>query len=191
MAEQITDKKLKNKRFRKTEEAIIMAFFTAKEILSVDRLIKIAGISRSTLYRHHKSVYEIAPNYERYILKKYNRALKRSLKIKRVRLPGIYRKTLIFIKSHHQIIEFLLQYGKPDLIEKMINMLKPKLISTGKITNEAMFEIYCKEVSGVITRWILDGSAKSEILSVVDKIIYLTDSAKLRLSPITEQTKIC
>ena len=191
MGERITDKKLKNKRFKKTEETIIMAFFTAREILSVDRLIKIAGISRSTLYRHHKTVYEIAPNYERYILKKYNRALKRVLKTKRIRLSCIYRKMLIFIRTHHQIIEFILKYGKPDLIEKMINTLRPKLIFTGKITNEAMFEIYCKEVSGVIVRWILDGSAKSEILSVVDKIIYLTDSAKLRLGPITEQTKIC
>lgn len=166
-----------------------MALFTAREILSVDRLIKIAGISRSTLYRHHKSVYEIAPNYERYILKKYNRALKRVLKTKRIRLSCIYRKMLIFIRTHHQIIKFILKYGKPDLIEKMINTLRPKLIFTGKITNEAMFEIYCKEVSGVIVRWILNGSEKSEILSVVDKIIYLTDSAKLRLGPITEQTE--
>lgn len=166
-----------------------MALFTAKEILSVDRLIKIAGISRSTLYRHHKSVYEITPNYELYILKKYSRALKRTLKTQRAKLPCVYRKILIFIKSHHQIIEFLLQYGKSNLIEGMINMLKSKLFSTGKITNEAMFEIYCKEVSGVIVHWLLNGSEKSEILSVVDKIIYLTDSAKLRLGPITEQIK--
>ena len=191
MGERITDKKLKNKRFKKTEETIIMAFFTAREILSVDRLIKIAGISRSTLYRHHKSVYEIAPNYERYILKKYNRALKRVLKTKRIRLPCIYRKMLIFIRTHHQIIEFILKYGKPDLLEKMIDMLKPKLISTGKITDEIVFKVYSKEVSGIIAHWILNGSEKSEILSIVKKIIYLTDSAKLRLGPITEQTKIC
>ncbi len=185
MGERITDKKLKNKRFKKTEEAIIMALFAAKETLSIDRIIRIAGISRSTLHRHHKTVYDIIPNYERYILRKYERSITCVLKIKKIRLACVYRKTLIFIRVYHRIIELLIKYGKPDIIEKIIAVIKPKILATGKITNTAMFAIYTKEVSEIIAQWVLNGFDKAEILNTVEKIMYLTNSAKDRLGPIT------
>ena len=72
----ITEKRLKDKRFRDTEEAIVMAFFVLKDKICLKRLIKTAGISRSTLYRHHENINKIVPDYEEYMVSKYKRFIK-------------------------------------------------------------------------------------------------------------------
>ncbi len=185
MGERITERKLRNKRFRRTEEAIILAFFTARELLSAERLIKLAGISRSTLYRHHHTIYEIAPDYERYILKKYKKFVQRFKGVKQVRLKQFYQKFLIFLRAHYKIIIFLLKYGSPNLIEKMLLTSKSKIPNLKKINNE-IFIIYTKEISGIIEDWLFKGADKNEILPTVHKIIYLTNSAKARLAPIMD-----
>ena len=183
-ASRITEKKLKNKRFKRTEDAIIAAFFLSREVLSVDRLVKLAGISRSTLHRHHKNIYEIAPDYKQYILAKYRRMINRLLKTKRTKLSRIYYKILIFLIAYQRIIEFLLRSGDTGLIEDMVTYLSPKISSTHKITNSEILAIYNKEVSGVIEQWIAGGFQKDAISATVDKITYLTDTAKTRLAPI-------
>ena len=71
--DRITDKKLNNKKFRKSEEATLDAFFLAKDYLSIKRIAQIAHISRSTIYRHHGSVTKITENYEVFILKRYKK----------------------------------------------------------------------------------------------------------------------
>lgn len=186
MSERITESKLRNKRFRRTEEAIILAFFTTRELLSVERLIKLAGISRSTLYRHHHTIYEIAPDYERYIFKKCKRFVQRLKVSKQVRLKQFYQNFLIFLRVHHKIIIFLLKYGSPNLIEKMLQMSKPKIPSLNRIHNDEIFIIYTKEVSAVIEEWLSRGADKDEILPTVNKIIYLTNSVETRLSPLAD-----
>ena len=67
----ITEKRLKDKRFKKTEEAILRVFFETKECISVKSLAIKIGVARSTIYCHHKSIREILPDYEKYILKEF------------------------------------------------------------------------------------------------------------------------
>lgn len=184
MGERITDQKLKNQRFRKTEETIIINFCLLKGNFSVKKLIKTAKISHSTFYRHHQSVYEIVPSYERYILQKYKKVIKKTLASNTARLPHLFRNTLIFLSVHQKIMKFLLEYGSSDFTEKLLSVLSSKLFSTGRIRNQTMFEIYLKEISVLINQWQKDGFRKDEIAIITDKIMYLTDTARTRLGPV-------
>ena len=184
MGSRITDQKLKNQRFRKTEETIIINFCLLKGNISVKKLIKTAKISHSTFYRHHQSVYEIVPSYEEYILGKYKRMIRKTLANNTTRLPHLFRNTLIFLSVHQKIMKFLLEYGNSNFTEELLSCLSPKLLSTGRIRNQTMLEIYLKEISAIINQWQKDGFKKEGITTVTDKIMYLTDTARTRLGPI-------
>ncbi|MBR2641218.1 TetR/AcrR family transcriptional regulator [Candidatus Saccharibacteria bacterium] len=187
MNDRITDKKLANKRFRKTEEAIIMAFFVTKDKVNINRIIKTAGISRSTLYRHHKSLDSIVPNYERYIIKKYNHVVKCIIKCKNNNLKSIYQRILIFLSCNKIIINFLYTHGDDKIIEKMIMLLKPYIASHYYLSQEKIFNIYAKEVTGLMEEWIKNGYSFNTINNTVDNIVYITKSAYTRLSPIIQE----
>lgn len=186
MTSHITETKLKNKRFKKTEIAILMAFSSVKGILSVSRLIKVACISRSTFYRHHKTIYEIIPDYEKFILKKYRSYTYHLIKIKSIRLKTLYERTLTFMVAYREILQFLYEHGSTNLNESMLLLLKPKIISVSKISHPEIFDIYIKEVATVINKWQQDGFNKNEISPTVHKIMYLTDTARTRLGPVVD-----
>ena len=63
--------KTKNRRYQKTEIAILEVLMRSKELPSARVLVRQAKISRSTLYRHHKTIPGIIPDYEREILIRY------------------------------------------------------------------------------------------------------------------------
>lgn len=180
----ITDKKLKNKRFRKTEESIILAFSIVKGILDARKIVRIARISRSTLYRHHQTIGQIAPDYEEYILTKYEKTMRRFMRIKGVQLKSLFEKTLLFLIAHRKIIEFLSQYGRGDLIERMLTVLTPSILATGKVLNGEMLYIYLKAASAVVEQWELNGFSRGDVPLVVNKMMYLTEHARSRLGPI-------
>ena len=183
--DRITEKKLKNKRFKKTEEAIIIVLLSARELLSPERLIRLAHISRSTLYRHHKNVSAIAPNYEKYILRRCKNTMRRFMRIKNSRLSVLYRQILVFLSSNQLIMKFLFRYGDRSLTERIVIIIKPKILVTGKVKDGEMFTLYCKEVAGLIECWCQNGFNKTEIPATIDKITYLTNTAYLRLSPLS------
>ena len=184
--ERITEQKLKNKKFRKTEESIILAFISVREIFSVSRLIRLAGISRSTLYRHHKNIYAVVPDHERYILRQYRKSIKNLTKIKNIKPKQLYEGTLIFIFRHKKIIQFLIQNGSPNIIEEMLIILKPNILATKKVLEGEMFRIYIKTISAVIEEWGRKGFDKDQISSVVNNIIFLTNTAHSNLDRIVK-----
>lgn len=184
MPRRFTDKKLKNKKFREIEHAIAVAYFSAKTKISICRLIKTAKISRSTFYRHHQTIYTIVPDYEDYILRQYKNIF-RSLH-KKIKLKNLYERTVIFIYIHQEIMNFLFKYGQKNLIEEMFLILSPHILTSSQKINREILGIYIKEISAVLEKWQSDGYKKDEILKTVDKIMYLTDTASLRLSPIVE-----
>ena len=182
--ERLTEQKLKNKKFQRAETAILTTLASARELLSVSRLIRLAGISRSTLYRHHRTVSEIIPDYENYLLKRYRHIISRLMKNKSTHLGKLYERTLIFMITYQKILCFLLDCGNQNFTETMIRTLQPKLLATGKIPNSTVLDIYVKEVAAVIEQWQRAGFNKNEISSTLDKIAYLTDTARSRLGPI-------
>ena len=179
-----TDKQLKDKRFLASEQKVRQAFAMVKDTLDVGRLVKLAGISRATLYRHHGNIHNIVPDYENYIFHKYSLTIRRFSKIKHIRLRNLYERTFIFIFSYRRIIGFLLKYGNQDFIERLLVNLEPKLLSSTKVTNHEMFVIYSKEVAAVINEWGKAGFDKDEIPVALGKVMYLTDTAHHHLSPV-------
>lgn len=161
-----------------------MAFFSTREILSLERLLRFAKISRSTLYRHHKNLSEIAPDYEKYILKKCQNTMRRLMIIKKSRLRTLYQRILIFLSANQLIMKFLLEYGEPDLVERIVTAIKPKILATGKVKDGEMFTLYAKEISGLIESWCRSGFEKEDLIPTLDKIMYLTETAFTRLSPL-------
>ena len=182
----ITDKKLKNQRFRKTEESILKAYLAVCETLSLQRLIKEAHISRSTLYRHHKNLYEIVPDYERYISTRFTKFIKRLTRFKILSLKDIYEQTFIFIIKHRMIIGFLAQCGNRGATEELLYHLEPAILATGKVAGGEMFKVYIKEVAALIEEWEKKDFRKEDIPATVNKILYLTDNAQVRLGPLAD-----
>ena len=187
MSGAITEKKLRNKRFRKTEEAIIMAFFTSKTFLSVNRLIKLAGISRSTFYRHHRNVYEVASDYESYLIRQYAKTTRKFIKRqKSINLRNIYLNMLIFIRAYNKLFTFILKYGDSRIIEKIIITIKPVIINSSPVTEGTVFKMHIKEISGIIEEWVATDFDKESIIPTVDKMMYLTNTANKHFSPLTK-----
>ena len=60
--------KMKDRRFRKTEEAIFEVFAENNVTLDIKTLIKGARVSSSTFYRHHQSVNCLLGDYEKLII---------------------------------------------------------------------------------------------------------------------------
>ena len=183
--DRFTEEKLKNKKYRNNEEAIRRAVFLTKHKLSVKYLVKTAHISRATLYRHHQNINEIIPDYENYVLKRFQNIIHFAKK-KDIKLNLVYERLLLFILAHRVIISCIFKHSNDsNLVEKMIEFLKPTIIATHTIKNDEVFKIYTKEVACIIQSWQQDGFKKEEITVTLNKILYLTQTAQIRLSPIT------
>ena len=179
-----TKRELKDKRFRATEYKIRLAFASVRDTLNVGRLIKIAGISRSTLNRHHGTIYNIIPDYEDYILHEYKLVIRHFSNIRHTQLRNLYERTFIFLISYRRIMEFIMEYGNENFFERLLVIIEPKALSTKKVTNHEMFIFYSKEVAVVIEEWARAGFNKDDIPVTLDKIAYLTNTAHHYLSPV-------
>lgn len=184
-------KRNRNHRFRLTEEAIITAFFVGDDLPKFGVLAKRAGISRSTLFRHHKTVYGVILDYERAIYKKYSRMIGKILSGGDVKMREIFLKILIFININGKEIKLILRYRNGEIFEKMIWRLKRKIDKVYFLPkkSEQIFGIYAKEVSGVLEEWARRDFAKDEIDVILRKIMYLTDTMKMRLTPMLKKYK--
>ena len=187
MTRQITDKKLGNQRFRQTEEAVLGAFFGSKKVLNARIIVKRARISRSTLYRHHKTVYEIVPDYEEYILEKYDNLMRGLIK-RNIRLKTAFHQMLIFILRNKRVFKIIMDKGNENILEKMIRRMEPKIVKIYRLPEDCgkMLRIYEKEIAGVIDGWRRGGFVEDEMRVLAD-IMYLTATIRQRLGALTEQ----
>ena len=187
MGQQITDKKLNNRRFRKTEEAILEAFFGNKVVLSARVIAKRAKVSRSTLYRHHRAVYRIVPDYEEYILDKYKKLIRYLIKNKGIKVKTVYYQTLFFILRNKTIFKLTVDFNNGETIEKIIKRILPKIVDEYKLQKncEKALKIYKKEIAGLIEDWIKNDFVEEERV-VLNNIMYLTNTLRRRLMPLTD-----
>ncbi len=183
----ITDKKLKDKRFRINERAIIKAFFSNKKILGARVIARRAKISRSTLYRHHKTVYEIIPDYEKYILDKYYRLIGKLIKKRDVDTKTLYIYMLIFMMKNKEIFKMVLSRGNMKTIEKMIKKIESRVAIEYRLPKncEKMLDVYRKEVLGIVEKWIKNDFT-DDYTGVLSDILYLTKTLRNRLIVITK-----
>ena len=178
---------MKNCRFRKSEHAIFITYFyKLKDYPSAKKLAKLAGISRSTLYYHHKNVRCIPADYENYLLHSYYQAIKNLTHKEVINIKNIYFRTLIFISSNKEVIKVLFKDGRKEVVKKMLDYLKPRIVSEWQIEGDIdkMYDIYKNEVLGCIELWGKHGFSKATFQTTLEDILYLTSTASQKLSPI-------
>lgn len=179
----ITEKRLRNRRFCKTEEAILKAFFDYDNYISVGKMAERAGVARSTFYHHHKTVNRIVVDYRNYTLNKYGRMAKRLLMMKNISTRVLYEYMLIFIMQNKKLFKILMAGNERNIFMRMIEKIKPKLFDIMRLPKNAekLFLVYTGEVAVLIDAWCKNGADEGEIEKLLDEILYLTKTARVRL----------
>ena len=182
MKARITDKKLANKNFRKTEEAILKVFFR-DEYICANRLAKEAGVARGTVYHHHDAVRNIIPDYEYYLIAKYRSYLTKISKTKDIKLESLFTRMLLFMVMQKRFFVILKRGGDARIIGRMIDCLRKQIIRRMMITRKRddIFEIYKSEITTLVKTWCEEGFDVNEIGKMVENMVYLAETARMRL----------
>lgn len=184
----LTRKKLADFRFRKNEEAIFKAFFDESEdkILSVNELIQKIGLDRATFYRHHKTIYKIVEDYERYILEEFTMLVDEIRVRNGVGLRKMYDEMLRFILQNRQVFEVLIRKKELRIMQEMILILKPEIAVFVKVTDnsEKVLKVYVWEVVGLVEDWGLEGFEVKRVVRLLNNMMYLTETIERRLLPL-------
>ena len=178
----LTDKKLSDKRFKRTEKAILGAFFDS-DSLNVKTIAKNAGVARSTMYFHHKTVRDIVSDYEKYLLKKYVRKIHKTLMQKNIKIETILMQTMIFMMMNRYYFGIVLRGNSRTLLEKMIDVIDLRIMHEMGISKRKrrIFTIYKSEVVVILEEWGRRGFRHDEVTRVVNDMIYLLRTARIRL----------
>lgn len=185
----LLEKRLSDQRYRKTEEKILRAFFEEDNYISTTEMARKAKVSRSTLHRHHRKVAWIVRDYERYILWKYTREMRRALKKERVSVKQLYLKMLLFIRENKKGLELVVIKGKSRwVLEKMVGKMRPKLTRKLRLKDGSRkkFRVYVAEVVEILVGWGENGFKREDIEKVLLDIMYLTEVASARLGGLKE-----
>ncbi len=177
----LTEKRMQDKRFLHSEEAIINAFLSIRDCISVKFLISRAQISRSTFYRHHKNIKRIVLDYEEYLLDKYSKVINTWKKDNELRF--YFKQLLFFIISNKKIILFLIQHGEKEVLEELIIELEPIVTSAMNLPKWARLTIvvYRNEITGLLTEWSKENFSDEDLNRILRSILYLTSTIRERL----------
>lgn len=180
--------KNRNKGYKATENAILEALMKSKELPPSGVLAKRAKISRVTLYRHHKTVPGIVPDYEKEMLIEYTRVIRKLIRQRNTQVRTICLRTLLFIRVNRRTFKILLKYEGGIIVEKMILKFENKLKSTCCLPKNSnkMLRVYAKEIAGVIEEWGRQDFCEDEINATLNKIMYLTETMRQRLGPLND-----
>ena len=176
-----------NRRFKRTEHAIFITYYKMRDYPIAKRIAKRAKISRATFYRHHQTASNIPRDHEEFLFRAYTTQMKKYLK-KSSSLQTIFLRLLVFLSSNKEVIKFLLNDGRKEIIKKMINHLKPVIICNWRFAGnlDKAYNVYENEVLGVIEFWGQRNFAVTNLSKVLDEILYLTRTASERLIPLIE-----
>ena len=136
----LTERKLRDARFRKNEEALFRAFFE-EEVemkLSMGELARKIGVNRVTIYRHHRMPREIMGDYERHILEKYVELMVEIRKREGMELRRMYYEVILFILQNRRIFEMLMERKNFKVLEGMIVMLEPEIMDFIKLSGDVL-----------------------------------------------------
>ena len=175
-----------NRRFRKTEEAILEVVCKEDYYVGTDIMAKKAGIARSTFYLHHKTAKHILPDHENYLMRKYSRMVTKLLKNNRLCTRVLFMDTLIFMVQNKKIFTMLIHNDRTTIFGAMLEKMKAKLIKTMELREESdkIFVVYSGEITTLICEWAKNGMDVEKIEELLDDIMFLTETAGKRLRAI-------
>lgn len=179
----ITEKRLNNKRFRRTEDKILQVFFEDDDDINASTMSKKIGVARSTFHYHHRAIRDIIPDYRKYILQKYRRQIRKLLRIESIHMKTLYFNTLLFIFHHQRAFKILTKNEDKRIIEDIVSELTPKLerIMNLPKNSDKILAVYKSEVVALIWLWIKGDYTEEKINETVISIMDLTRSARVRL----------
>lgn len=169
--------KMKDRRYKKTEERILTVFFDER-FETMREIAKRAGVARSTIYTHHHKAVEILPDWEAYILAEYQLSIKRKIETRSVK--SLYLETLVFILKNRKFFEVFLKFDDREIIIKMIFM-----IWNVEKSNKVL-RIIASGVVEIIFDWAERGFSKKELEKVLSEIMYLSETIKGKLDPLCD-----
>lgn len=181
----ITEKRLNNRRFKKTEEMILKVFFEG-ECDSISRLAKRAGIARTTVYLHHHRIAGIPADYQRYILYMYKKSLKKWRDGETV--EKIFEKTLVFIIRNKGYYSIALRSNNGAVYHKMVEALRPFIVKAVVLPKNSrrIYNVYAGEVVALLYEWGEKGFPEDKEKELLSNLLYVTKTFRSWLAPIME-----
>lgn len=151
----ISSKRLKNRRFFRTEIAILEEYFKNDCYISVRVLVQHIKVARSTFYNHHRRIKDIPTDYRLYILRKYNRLVNKIMHEKQFNLNDAIRSVLIFIIRNKSAFHVLIESNQTEIFDEMITKLQPFIIRTLSLSNknDKLYRIYTGEITKILSDW--------------------------------------
>ncbi len=175
----------KDKRYKEIEEKILQLFFEYGYNLTASIVAKELGVSRSTFYRHHKTVQDIIPDYVKMLTSDLDMECQGC---NEECIQIFFERILIFIVRERELFLIFLKMKNREVLvlillknEKMILKYADFRVEAGKVYN-----IYIGEVVAVVTEWGENGFLCDEINVVLGDILYLTRTMKVRLGPLAK-----
>ena len=184
----LTEKRMNDRRFRRVEEAILKVMTDEDYYIGMGEMAKKIGVARSTVYNHHRTTREIIPDYERYLLNRYNRMMNKILKRKGMRLKDIMRHVLIFVLHNKEVFMFLEKCGHRRVCGQMVMKMEPELSRKLKLpkNRQKMYIVYRGEVLELMAEWVRNGVIEEKMDELLDDIMGLTDTMRIRLKVLLE-----
>ena len=179
----ITEKRLRNKKFRKTEDAILEVMLKEKDYMGLGAMAKEVGVARSTVYYHHRTVRAIVPDYKAYILMKYRRMIRKVLRNRRVRMRMVYLNMLTFMVINRRAFMIFDRVGDKSVMVVMIDELRRKVETMARLPRNSRkaFVVFRGEVLAILEKWSENAYDEAEIGEVLSDLSYLTETARTRL----------
>ena len=178
----ISDKRLKNRRFRKTEELILKIVFREGFLVSTRDVANKAGVARSTIYRHHQTLKRVLQDYQKFMVKKFRIWIK-SKSNEKMTPKMLYERMIVFIVQNQFVFEMLVKHGGTGVLKEMIMALEPKIVDLVRLpkNHQKVFLVYTNEIVGLIEAWVVDGCDDAKIKSLITDAVYLTETMRTRL----------
>ena len=116
--------KLKDKRFKANEMKMLRLFFEYGDNITIERMAKIMGVKRSTIYRHHKTLRGIIDDYMELIVDDCNsfcgediRKFYFCIMVYIMQNKEIF---LVFLKMHdREVLLIILMKNKENLLKSV------------------------------------------------------------------------
>ena len=172
-----------DRRFCETEWDIFSVFADPNTEPSIKSYTSRAGISSSTFYRHHKSVYALLQDYEQMVMEQFWQFMYETVDYEKVGLRQIVYRMLVFIMLNKDVIGVVASRDNYLIFYLMVKTLRNKVSLTvcqNGDTNR-VFDVYVCEVCGLIKDWHESGYPERALPRIENDIVYLSLTINERL----------